>query len=62
MNSIAFSRDGRLLACGGGYELYVLDAGSGQTVAGGPWPEQVWSVAFSPDGRHVFAGGEQREA
>jgi WD40 repeat protein len=55
---LAFSPDSRLLACGTWHSVKVWEARTGKavfTLRG--YPEEVWSIAFSPDGRRLASGG-----
>lgn len=52
---LAFSRDGRQLACGHNKGLDVRDARTGRVLAG-PRPGHVVSVSYSPDGKLLAAG------
>lgn len=58
LNQLAFSPDGRLLACAASLEARLLDARTGelkQTVK--PKDGTVWAVAFSRDGRFLAGCG-----
>src|SRR5207248_8414426 len=54
--SVCFSPDGKRLASGGGFEVKVWDAHTGQetlTLALQGYRDCVLSVCFSPDGRRL---------
>jgi WD40 repeat protein len=63
VNRVACSADGRLLAVAQGPSLRLCDARSGEVIA--TLPEEIetfaYSLAFSPDGRFVAAGGIKGE-
>ncbi|MBY0228195.1 MAG: WD40 repeat domain-containing protein [Gemmataceae bacterium] len=56
-DALALSPDGKLLATGGTSpgEVLVRDAASGKMLHQWRFPDEVWSLAFAPDGRHLAA-------
>lgn len=64
VTSIAFSRDGRLLAAVGGDSLYLWNTGTHRIAVTltAPRDQELASVAFSPDGRTVSAAGNNSSA
>jgi WD40 repeat protein len=69
---VAFSPDGTILASGGGYRsepgspyqdcgITLWDSESGRLIAFLPHEKPVHSLAFSPDGQRIVAGGERGE-
>jgi WD40 repeat protein len=57
VRSVAFSKDGKYIASGGGNSVIVLDSTTGLTVARMTHKDLVYSVAFSPSGSYVASGG-----
>lgn len=57
--SVAFSPDGKWLACGGSVKkIHLFDAHTGELLRSfGSHPDAVWTVAFSPDGKTLCSGG-----
>ena len=59
VSALAFSADGRLLACAGNAGLLLLaDLRTGKTARLVGHPDEVTCVAFSPDGSRLASGGE----
>ncbi|WUI01900.1 serine/threonine protein kinase [Spirillospora sp. NBC_00431] len=58
VDEVAFSPDGRLLACGGTLEktVYLWDPVAGDVIHELPGPAGVDALAFSPDGRLLATG------
>ncbi len=55
--ALSVSPDGRLLAAGGyGEDVIVYDLHAMREVSQAASVEAVWSLSFSPDGRHLLAG------
>ncbi len=58
VTGLAYSTDGKWLACGSYKEVVLVDPNDGETkrrLAG--FPEQVTAVAFSPDGQYLSGAG-----
>ncbi len=57
--SVAFSPDGKYLACGGSVKkIHLFDVNTGELLRSfGTHPDAVWTVAFSPDGKMLCSGG-----
>jgi hypothetical protein len=57
--SVAFSPDGKTLACGGSLKkVHLWDVKTGEHLrAFGNHPDNVWALAFSPDGKMLCSGG-----
>jgi WD40 repeat protein len=58
VTGLAYSTDGKWLACGSYKEIILVDPSDGKTkrrLAG--FPEQVTAVAFSPDGQYLAGAG-----
>ncbi|MBV9353845.1 MAG: WD40 repeat domain-containing protein, partial [Mycobacterium sp.] len=57
MQTVAFNWDGsRIVAVGWDGAIRLWNARSHQTLAVATAPYKLWSVAFSPDGRHIATG------
>src|SRR5262249_13118696 len=57
VKSVAFSHDGRVLACGGGGEVELWDVAARKQEPFDMWPRaKVYSVAFSPNGTILISG------
>lgn len=57
MQTVAFNADGsRIVAVGWDGAIRLWDAHSHQPLAVATAPYELWSVAFSPDGRHIATG------
>ncbi len=55
--SVAFSRDGKQVAVGGYSEIHLRNADDGKAIRTFPiWGGSVHSLAFSPNGKTLFAG------
>lgn len=54
-DTLALSPNGRLLAAGSTRmgEVFLFDADAGKTLRTWQFPDDVWSLAFAPDNRHL---------
>ena len=58
INSIAFSPDGKQLICGGDRTMKIFDVATGREIVDFKLRrgQDVWAVAYSPDGKYVLSG------
>jgi WD40 repeat protein len=54
--SVAFRKDGKLLAVGAGKTVRLLGMPTGKELAALTHADSVWCVAFAPDGKTLAAG------
>jgi sugar lactone lactonase YvrE len=65
VDPVIFSPDGRMIATGAQYVVELWDSASGRALRKLHWPKtkstiipSVFSIAFSPDGERIVAGGD----
>jgi WD40 repeat protein len=61
VNSVEFSRDGKLVVSTGGNTVVVLDTTSGKEIARREFSDPVYTAAFSPNGQFIVSSSKNKK-